>query len=507
MTSSRTSSLVTPELGRALDSCKNLPSLPAVALRIIDASKDPDITLHEVASIISSDPAISVKLLKIANSPLYSQRRSLNNLREALTLLGFNASLTIALSFSLLQSLSSKNKANHENYWKRSIFAASIARMLASRLHVTRLEDLFLASLLQDIGILVIQCIKESPYAGEKSKDLKHLDRIQLEKEMLNVDHSLIGAWLLESWNLPDYLIKSVLYSHSLNIPDDNQSKENNYFHYCVNLSGTLADVWLDDNPGELLLSVLDVVKQVLDVDNDEFNQLIVEIDESLPEISNMFEMKLVEEHEREQVIHEARELLLERSISSIKQSEDARRHIESITNRIENIEKSSRLDHLTKVYNRQYIDELLEGEFKEASNNGWSLSLAFIDIDNFKSINDTYGHLVGDEILKSISNFFSGNIRETDVLARYGGDEFLLMLPGSTSDIAKSALERLLGLFKDTVTLEVKDTKLSARVSIGLATHMGKNKFDNLKDFMSAADEALYKAKSKGKNCLAIYE
>jgi HD-like signal output (HDOD) protein len=95
-------SLISPEVEDRLNSCTNLPSLPAVALRIIDASKDPDITLHEVSSIISRDPAIAAKLLKIANSPLYSQRRSLNNLREALTLLGVNASLTIALSFSLL---------------------------------------------------------------------------------------------------------------------------------------------------------------------------------------------------------------------------------------------------------------------------------------------------------------------------------------------------------------------------------------------------------------------
>lgn len=506
MDSSNISSLLTPELERALDSCTNLPSLPAVALKIIDASKDPDISLHEISSIISSDPAISAKLLKIANSPLYSQRRSLNNLREALTLLGFNASLTIALSFSLLQSLGGKNKTNHENYWKRSILAASIARLLGSQLGVKNLEDLFLASLLQDIGILVIQCIKGSPYVTENAQDLKHLDRIKVEKEMLKVDHSLIGAWLLKSWNLPEYLIKSVLHSHSLNIKEVGQSKDDDCFHYCVNLSGTLADVWLDEHPGELLLSALNVAKQVLKVNNDEFNQLIIEIDDSLPDISNMFEISLVSEREREHVIHEARELLLERSISSIKQSEDDRRKIDSITNRIENIEKASRLDHLTKVYNRQYIDQLLEEEFKEAANNSWSLSLAFVDIDNFKLINDTYGHLVGDEILKSISEFFAKNIRETDVLARYGGDEFLLMLPGSTSDTAKAVLDRLLDLFKGAITLEVKGEDLSARVSIGLATHMDGIKFNNLKEFIAAADEALYRAKSEGKDCLAIY-
>ena len=145
------------ELERELNACTNLPTLPAVALKIIEVSKDPDISLHEVSAIISSDPAIAAKLLKVANSSLYSQRRSLSNLREALTLLGFNASLTIALSFSLLLSLVGEKK--NEDYWKRSIISASIAKMLGMKLRVIKLEDLFLASLLQDIGVLVLQCI------------------------------------------------------------------------------------------------------------------------------------------------------------------------------------------------------------------------------------------------------------------------------------------------------------------------------------------------------------
>lgn len=506
MTKENINSLISPELEKALNMCVNLPTLPAVALKIIDASKDPDISLHEVAEIISSDPAISVKLLKIANSPLYSRRRSLTNLREALTLLGFNASLTIALSFSLLQSFGSSKDVNHENYWKRSILAASIARLLGTRLRITKLEDLFLASLLQDIGILVIQCIKNSPYPDNDKQNLNHIDRIKFENEVLGVDHPVIGAWLLKSWNLPEYLIKSVLHSHSLEIDDANKNKDDSYFHYCLNLSGLLADVWLDDEPGKSLHSIFDVVKKVLKYNDDEFNQLIFDIDDSLPEISTMFEISLVGHEERLHVIHEARELLLERSLYSIKQSEDDRRYIDNITDRVEQIEKESRIDHLTKVYNRQYIDQLLETEYEEANLNQWPLSLAFIDVDNFKLINDKYGHLVGDEMIKLISGFFATNIRETDVIARYGGDEFLLMLPGSTSDIAISVLERLLELFKDKAILEVKGMRIAASVSIGLATHIDKNDFDTLKDFMAAADEALYKAKAKGKSCLAIY-
>lgn len=88
MIKSTINSLLSAELQKNLESYTNLPSLPAIALKIIEASKDPDVTLHQVSLIISSDPAISAKLLKIANSSLYSQRRTLNNLREALSLLG-----------------------------------------------------------------------------------------------------------------------------------------------------------------------------------------------------------------------------------------------------------------------------------------------------------------------------------------------------------------------------------------------------------------------------------
>ena len=495
--------LLPADLEKKLKSCTNLPSLPAIALKIIDASKDPDISLHEVSEIISSDPAISAKLLKIANSPLYSQRRALNNLREALTLLGFNASLTIALSFSLQQSIG--NNKSHENFWRRSILSASIARMLGSKLSVPRLEDLFLASLLQDIGVLVIQCINDSPYRNEK-ENLMHSDRVKFEQSELNIEHSLVSAWLLQLWKLPDYLVYSAMYSHSLNSGAPNQSDDDIRFHYCLNLSGDLADVWLNNNRGELLLSIQNVAKKVLSVNDEEFNEIIVEINEYLPDIASVFEIFLVDDKERDNVLDEARELLLARSIDTIKKSEDDKRYIDSITDRVEKIEKESRIDHLTQVYNRQHIDKLLELEYEEANINRWPLSLAFIDIDDFKPVNDTFGHLVGDEILKLIADFFSINIRETDVLARYGGDEFLLMLPGATSEIAASVINRLLVLSKDKLSLEAKDVTVSSSVSIGLATHMDKNDFNSLKEFIAAADEALYKAKHKGKNCLAIY-
>lgn len=500
-------SLLPESLKKELVSCQYLPSIPSMALNVIEASKDPDISLSEVASIISSDPAIVVKLLKIANSSAYSQRRSVNNLREALTLLGFNASLTIALSFSLMHSLKNDHSfaSNYEEFWRRSIMSASIARLLGSILGVTKLEDLFLVGLLQDIGVLVLGCIKNSPY--ESGNDIiHHEERVRLEKDNLGIDHSLIGAWLLKSWKLPDNLVNAVMYSHSFDPEVLKEKEANNNFNYCLNFSGLIADIWLDENAKDQLETTMHATKMFLGIDSVTFNQLLSDINNILPEISELFEISLISEVERDRILDEARELLLDRSVQFIKQSEEDRKEVEHISEKVKVVEKINQLDHLTSVFNRRHIEIILEEEYENSNINKWPLSLAFIDIDDFKYINDEYGHLAGDEILKFISSFFSKNIRETDMLARYGGDEFLLMLPGATSDIAKSLLDRLLISFKKEATQNINGVDVLSSVSIGIATHIGKNDFNTLKDFVDAADKALYKAKEKGKNCLAVY-
>ena len=93
------------DLEKKLEQCRQLPTIPSVAVKIIDISNDPDVSLAEVSSIISADPAIAAKIIKVANSSIYANRRLMTNLREALTILGINAVLTIALSFSLFKSL------------------------------------------------------------------------------------------------------------------------------------------------------------------------------------------------------------------------------------------------------------------------------------------------------------------------------------------------------------------------------------------------------------------
>ena len=136
----------------------NFPSPPGVATHIIELAQDPEIEMGKVAKALSMDSALSSKVLRIANSPLYAQRRKSENLRQALVVLGLNATLTLALSFSLVKSLrgAKPNGLSYKFYWRRALLAATAARALGDAMRQTLAEEIFLAALLQDVGMLAL---------------------------------------------------------------------------------------------------------------------------------------------------------------------------------------------------------------------------------------------------------------------------------------------------------------------------------------------------------------
>ncbi len=157
---------------------------------------------------------------------------------------------------------------------------------------------------------------------------------------------------------------------------------------------------------------------------------------------------------------------------------------------------KKANTDFLTGLYNHGYFQQ----KFKELFLNfeEKQISLLFVDIDNFKLVNDTYGHDIGDKVLKELAKVFRTAIRDNDILARYGGEEFAIILPETNSKIAKNIANRLLAKVREH-TIVTKAVPLNITVSIGIAT---KTK-DTLtpKDMIVAADRALYYAKNTGKN------
>lgn len=164
---------------------------------------------------------------------------------------------------------------------------------------------------------------------------------------------------------------------------------------------------------------------------------------------------------------------------------------------RLEQIYQSAITEKLTGLYNQNYFYERLKEEVARSSRNNYSLSLIFADVDWLKSINDSYGHLVGDEALKKISQVIRSCIRKVDLPFRYGGDELAVLLPQTDGEAAYQIAERI----------RSKANKLSFRekfhltVSIGVATY--PQDANSPQDLLNKADSALYRAKQRGRNCV----
>lgn len=156
--------------------------------------------------------------------------------------------------------------------------------------------------------------------------------------------------------------------------------------------------------------------------------------------------------------------------------------------------------DGLTGVPNRRAFDQALRTQWRRCIREGLPVSVAMIDIDNFKLFNDTFGHLVGDEVLCSVARALSNALREEgDLLARFGGEEFAIVLPGAGPDAARDAADRLLQAVRSVTLRQAPDWKLS--VSIGTAGWQPGDPVVKSGDALARADRALYAAKQAGKD------
>lgn len=156
--------------------------------------------------------------------------------------------------------------------------------------------------------------------------------------------------------------------------------------------------------------------------------------------------------------------------------------------------------DNLTGAYNRRYFNQRLEAELSNSQNGEKELAVVMFDIDHFKRFNDTYGHLFGDKVLKDISDLISDAIRSSDVLARFGGEEFIIMMPETSLSEAYEIIEEVR---KQITCREIKDDKVSASVTVSFGIASFPYTSSNMIELLKDADDALYEAKKSGRNCV----
>ncbi|MNM90623.1 putative diguanylate cyclase AdrA [compost metagenome] len=487
---------MSPELTAALSLCRNLPSPPAVAVRLIELAQDPETDIASAADVIALDMGLSARMMRIANSPLYASRRRIENLGQALTMLGLNATLQLSLGFSLTRALhdDERHAQLHNAVWRRSILGALAARYLGLSCGVRRVEELMLAGLLQDIGILTLLQIRSDDYPELLASTSDNDELLVRERSILGCSHADVGAHLCEQWGLPRFLVDAISHSEAPAGPAD-------LFERCVALSSHVANIWLADDADAAREEALRRVYEDLDMDSARFDQVLQQVSQMLPEISALFDVPVPSPARVTYLLDHASELISLRNLRQLQDASAWERRADHYEQQARRLAEQAHLDALTGVLNRRQLEVVLEQEFIHANHPDRPLSVAFIDLDDFKKINDKHGHLVGDQVLQAFASRLQSHLRSSDTVARFGGEEFVVLFPSTNQQTAVDVIRRVLGAIAHTPMATIANAPLHITFSAGVATHGIYERFADMRDLLKAADDVLYRSKSLGRN------
>jgi diguanylate cyclase (GGDEF)-like protein len=492
-----------PTLRQRLERCNTLPTLPGAAARIIELGQDPCASMSDVADAVKMDPALAAKVLRMANSPLYARRRSCDSFQQALVLLGLDATLTLALTFSLVSTLGAESGRglDYNRVWRRSLLAAIAARVLGEHLGLRSPEEALLAGLLQDLGMLAMDRGYPELYDALAPDEQDHAVITSLEHVHIGCDHASVGAWLLARWNLPEKLLRAVAGSHDLDACAADDDDQVALLARAVALSGPLADLWMSLDPGASLADLQQQFSRVGGMDGTTLSLLVEKVAQAAPQIEKLFEMAILDPVRSEWILQEAREVIVLRNLQMVHESARLREVAASLQAQARSLEEKSRRDNLTGAFNRGHLDGVLADWFADANKAGIPLSVVFVDLDNFKLVNDRHGHQAGDRVLVKSAQILTALARGTDLVARYGGEEFVLLLPGCGADGTRRLCERLLEAFRGAEYQTEDGSRLVVTVSMGIATHGERVHFDSCQQLLRGADQALYAAKQGGRD------
>ncbi|RUM41966.1 MAG: hypothetical protein DSY80_08045 [Desulfocapsa sp.] len=482
-----------------------LPSPPAIALKILEVVREEENSFDDIAQVIMSDPTLTARVLKIANSSLYGLSQSVTSLSQATGLIGTNAIKNIALSFVIVQEFQNpiQGSFNLDYFWRRAVTTAVAADVLANSVN-SRNQDLFVSGLLQDIGVLILFLSLPEDYTGVLDKKRISGNRLSSsEREQFGCDHTEIAFYLLTDWNLPDSIKIPIRYSHT---PEEAE-KEYQESAAILDFADKISAVYHGLRSNQKIEEVVTGLEEKWELPKKQTDDLIDIIGERSKEILTLFAIDPGEIRPFSLIMQEANVALgklnfsYEQVVLELKQAKHSSELLaRELQEANRNLKKLAYRDGLTGLYNRRYFTQVFDKELERSVRYKLPLSLLMLDIDFFKKVNDTHGHQVGDAVLERVSNVILRLVRNCDIAVRYGGEEFVVILPETDINGAKVLAQRLRrGIEQETI--HSNDKTISVTVSIGAAgTELAEEDFQ-ADTFIEQSDQALYRAKQNGRN------
>jgi len=486
---------------------KDLPTLSDAVVSILKLIADEKTSTRQVAEVIKRDVSLSGRILKVANSSLFGFRQNISSIDQASVALGSNAIRNMALSLAVINILPPAENEKLSKLWQSSLLVGIAAREFSKLQNYPDTEDAFTAGLLHDIGMIAM-------YKFDPKKALKLFKTIEeegrpsleYEKKLFGIDHQEAGRLLASSWKLPETITDVISLHHSAS-----GSNRDEILHKSLYLSALASDIFFAGRKKTTHTQYTDDCKKLLGLDPEGSEKILQNLHGKLTEIAMHFDVEVDPDLNYEEMLHKANEELVKINLSSEAMKHHLRQAIERerllAAQLVEANKKLSLMviiDSLTGLYNRMHFNETIQKEWKRTYRYGRPVSFIMLDIDHFKKVNDTYGHLSGDVVLKIVAKIIKEKTRDSDFVARYGGEEFAIILTETPLKDGIVVAEKIRQAIESKTIKIPNNASVKVTVSCGIAT-VEPQTVKNAEELIDKADKALYKAKKDGRNKIAV--
>lgn len=491
-----------------------LPSVPAVAIKLLELAKDPEITTREVVETIKSDPALAAKILRSANSSYFSFRSEISTLEQAVPLIGRTVITSLTLSFSLSAEAMTDGALGqfYKKFWLRSVVQASAAECLAGYIdrHAAA-SELFMTGLLVDLGQLAMLKVLRNDYLPVIEKlESGDISLQQCELDELGFDHAEASYGLMQKWKLPQLMCDAARHHHDK--PEDISEDESRELSNVMMIASGVGDYFCSGHPGNALAHLRELTATTFHFTEEKLTEYLEKTGARIQQTAELLSANTDELLSAADLMSQACEQLAAISIAQHQQNQESQ--VQQQLSELRKMELESQnkqlkeqvfYDPLTSLYNRRYFDKVFQNEIKRACRCGNPIGVIFVDVDWFKQLNDTYGHQFGDAVLTGLGRIIGQSVRSTDIPARFGGEEFVLLAVDASEAGLKSLAERIRQAV-ESETFEHGGIVVPVTVSVGATFATPRRDEVNLStQILETADAAMYESKRRGRNCVTI--
>ncbi len=494
---------------KAIETGAEIPTLAPVIRHLLSMKGDRGDDSKLFVDLVKNDPGMTVRMLRAANIP-GEYDDPVDNVEAAIERLGFQNARHLALTMTFIDDgrMDSEQIAEHQRMqwlWERSICTATASEIFADRLKFSNLKKIRTTGLMLDIGIFFLLFNFSKNYSSILDRwQSEGGNLMDLENDALGVDHAVIGKQLAKKWNL-GVDVEDAIFNHSL--ITDSVDKKDEFAPY--KLANLASAVLFEDRHITGLERAIRYAQNSLGVDRpkfiDELQRITLIADQAAMRISLGSDPVLPYVELLRSVNSELGRATLSYE-QMVRELEIAMRKAELLAQKLEDanrkLREAANHDPLTQIHNRRFFDEFLNWNFNRAQRYNTILGCLMLDIDHFKSVNDTYGHLTGDRVLQGVAEALKSNLRNTDVVARYGGEEFVVLLPETKAEAVYLTAVKL-NLAVKKIQFPLPDGKFGVTISIGYVLYSPTEmpKVNAPMEIVRLADQNMYAAKEAGRD------